>query len=130
MVGAEIRCRKRILSSGGVQVSAVGATSVTGADEDAAQGKAVAVVYFRGDQSSSADRCQQLIDMFKLTQSEARFAWSIAQGLSIAEAAEKHGYETMLLEKTLKKSSHLPLRRFLIGSTYLSFKDKALLVKP
>ena len=54
-------------------------------------GKAVAVVYFRGDQSSSADRCQQLIDMFKLTQSEARFAWSIAQGLSIAEAAEKHG---------------------------------------
>lgn len=57
----------------------------------AAGGKAVAVVYFRGDQSSSADRCQQLIDMFKLTQSEARFAWSIAQGLSIAEAAEKHG---------------------------------------
>jgi len=57
----------------------------------AAGGKAVAVVYFRGDQSSSADRCQQLIDMFKLTQSEARFAWSIAQGLSIADAAEKHG---------------------------------------
>ncbi len=54
-------------------------------------GKAVAVVYFRGDQSSSADRCQQLIDVFKLTQSEARFAWSIAQGISIADAAEKHG---------------------------------------
>ncbi len=54
-------------------------------------GNAVAVVYFRGDQSSSADRCQQLIDMFKLTQSEARFAWSIAQGISIADAAEKHG---------------------------------------
>lgn len=57
----------------------------------AAGGKAVAVVYFRGDQNSSADRCQQLIDMFKLTQSEARFAWSIAQGMSIADAAEKHG---------------------------------------
>ena len=54
-------------------------------------GGAVAVVYFRGDQSSSADRCQQLIDVFKLTQSEARFAWSIAQGISIADAAEKHG---------------------------------------
>ncbi|MGB3796635.1 MAG: helix-turn-helix transcriptional regulator [Alteraurantiacibacter sp.] len=54
-------------------------------------GKAVAVVYFRGDQSSSADRCQQLIDVFKLTQSEARFAWSIAQGISIADAATKHG---------------------------------------
>jgi len=57
----------------------------------AAGGKAVAVVYFRGDQNSSADRCQQLIDVFKLTQSEARFAWSIAQGVSIADAAEKHG---------------------------------------
>lgn len=56
-----------------------------------AGGKAVAVIYFRGEQSSSADRCQQLIDMFKLTQSEARFAWSIAQGVSIADAAEKHG---------------------------------------
>lgn len=54
-------------------------------------GKAVAVVYLRGDQSSSADRCQQLIDVFKLSQSEARFAWSIAQGISIADAAEKHG---------------------------------------
>ena len=56
-----------------------------------AGGKAVAVVYFRGDQSSSADRCQQLVDVFKLTQSEARFAWSLAQGISIADAAEKHG---------------------------------------
>jgi len=54
-------------------------------------GDAVAVVYFRGEQSSSADRCQQLVDVFNLTQSEARFAWSIAQGMSIAEAAEKHG---------------------------------------
>lgn len=57
----------------------------------AAGGKAVAVVYFRGDQNSSADRCQQLIDVFKLTQSEARFAWSIAQGMSIADAGVKHG---------------------------------------
>ncbi len=56
-----------------------------------AGGKAVAVVYFRGDQSSSVDRCQQLIDVFKLTQAEARFAWSMAQGISIADAAEKHG---------------------------------------
>lgn len=56
-----------------------------------AGGKAVAVIYFRGDQSSSADRCQQLVDVFKLTQSEARFAWSLAQGISIGDAAEKHG---------------------------------------
>jgi len=56
-----------------------------------AGGKAVAMVYFRGDQNSSADRCQQLVDVFKLTQSEARFAWSLAQGISIADAAERHG---------------------------------------
>lgn len=56
-----------------------------------AGGKAVAMVYFRGDQNSSADRCQQLVDVFKLTQSEARFAWSLAQGIAIADAAERHG---------------------------------------
>ncbi|KLI65174.1 helix-turn-helix transcriptional regulator [Aurantiacibacter marinus] len=52
---------------------------------------AVAVVYIRGDRSSSADRAEQLVDLFDLTPSEARLAWSMAQGLSIAEAAEEHG---------------------------------------
>lgn len=68
-----------------ILVSPVRVAALTGG------GEAVAVVYFRGEQSSSADRCQQLIDVFNLTQSEARFAWSIAQGMAIAEAAEKHG---------------------------------------
>jgi DNA-binding CsgD family transcriptional regulator len=53
--------------------------------------QAVAVVYLRGDQSSQADRCEQLADLFALTPSEARMAWSMAQGLSIAEAAQEHG---------------------------------------
>lgn len=53
--------------------------------------KAVAVVYLRGDRSSSADRHEQLVDLFDLTPAEARLAWSLAQGLSIAEAAAVHG---------------------------------------
>ena len=52
---------------------------------------AVAAVYIRGDRTSSADRHEQLSDLFDLTPSEARLAWSMAQGLSIAEAAEEHG---------------------------------------
>lgn len=52
---------------------------------------AVAVVYFRGDRSSRDTRAEQLVDLFDLTPSEARMAWSMAQGLSIAEAAAEHG---------------------------------------
>lgn len=53
--------------------------------------QAAAVVYLRGDRSSTADRCEQLSDLFQLTPSEARLAWSMAQGLSIAEAAAERG---------------------------------------
>lgn len=53
--------------------------------------RAVAVIYLRGDRSSSADRHEQLVDLFDLTPAEARLAWSLSQGLSIAEAAENHG---------------------------------------
>ncbi|ANU07204.1 helix-turn-helix transcriptional regulator [Paraurantiacibacter namhicola] len=54
-------------------------------------GKAVAALYIRGDRSSSADRHEQLADLFDLTAAEARIAWSLAQGLSIAETAKEHG---------------------------------------
>lgn len=53
--------------------------------------RAVAVLYFRGDRSSTADRCDQLCDVFDLTPSEARLAWSMTQGMSITEAAEACG---------------------------------------
>jgi DNA-binding CsgD family transcriptional regulator/PAS domain-containing protein len=53
--------------------------------------RAVAMLYLRGDRSSSADRHEQLADLFDLTPAEARLAWSLSQGLSIAEAAEQHG---------------------------------------
>ncbi len=51
----------------------------------------VAVAYVSGDRWSSADRCDQLVDLFDLLPSEARLAWAIAQGRSIAEAAEHLG---------------------------------------
>lgn len=56
----------------------------------AGEGKPVAMIYLRGDRTSSADRHEQLVDLFDLTPAEARLAWSLAQGLSIAEAAEAH----------------------------------------
>ncbi|MEZ5681657.1 MAG: helix-turn-helix transcriptional regulator [Erythrobacter sp.] len=60
-------------------------------DDVAGGGRAVAMVYLRGDRSSSADRHEQLVDLFDLTPAEARLAWSLSQGASIAEAAKLHG---------------------------------------
>lgn len=90
--------------------------------------KAVAVVYFRGEANSSADRCQQLVDVFKLTQSEARFAWSIAQGMAIAEAAEQHGltietarnYSKKIYSKTGAKGQVDFMRRVLTSVVALT----------
>lgn len=55
------------------------------------QSPAVAIVYISGDRLSQADRCDQLVDLFGLLPSEARLAWAIAQGQSIAEAADELG---------------------------------------
>jgi DNA-binding CsgD family transcriptional regulator len=49
---------------------------------------AVAIVHVNGDQWSEADRCGQLVELFGLLPSEARLAWAIAQGMTIAEAAD------------------------------------------
>lgn len=51
----------------------------------------VAIAYLSGDRFSQADRCDQLVDLFGLLPSEARLAWAIAQGMSIAEAADTLG---------------------------------------
>lgn len=48
---------------------------------------AAALIYLSGDRWSREDRCDQLTDLFGLLPSEARLAWAIAQGRSIAEAA-------------------------------------------
>lgn len=60
-------------------------------DSMIASTNAVAVAYVRGDQTSRSGRHDQLRQLFGLTQSEARLAWSVAQGLSIAEAAQANG---------------------------------------
>lgn len=60
-------------------------------DTLAGDSPAVAVVYLRGDRTSSADRHEQLVDLFALTPSEARLAWAMAQGQSIADAAAAQG---------------------------------------
>ncbi len=51
----------------------------------------VAAVYLKGDRSSSSDRHEQLAELFRLSPSEARLAWSMAQGMTIKEAAAEHG---------------------------------------
>lgn len=52
---------------------------------------ATAIVYLSGDRQSRSDRCEQLVELFGLLPSEARLAWAIAQGRSIARAAEELG---------------------------------------
>ena len=48
---------------------------------------AAAIVYVSGDRHSQRNRREQLVDLFGLLPSEARLAWELAQGRTIAEAA-------------------------------------------
>jgi len=50
-----------------------------------------AIAYIHADNWSSADRCEQLGDLFDLIPSEARLALALSRGMSIAEAAEELG---------------------------------------
>lgn len=49
------------------------------------------VAYVHADNWSSADRCEQLEQMFDLIPSEARLALALTRGMSIAEAAGELG---------------------------------------
>lgn len=51
----------------------------------------VAIAYLSGDRLSKTDRCEQLGELFGLLPSEARLAWAMVQGLSIADAAVELG---------------------------------------
>lgn len=51
----------------------------------------VAIAYVHGDNWSSADRCEQLAELFLLLPSEARLALALSRGMSIAEAAAELG---------------------------------------
>lgn len=50
-----------------------------------------AIAYVSGDRRSQADRHEQLVSLFGLLPSEARLAWQLAQGTSIADAAAMVG---------------------------------------
>ncbi len=49
------------------------------------------VAYVHADDWSSADRCEQLGELFDLIPSEARLALALSRGMSIAEAADELG---------------------------------------
>lgn len=49
------------------------------------------IAYLHGDIRSNADRCEQLVDLFGLTRSEARFALKLSQGRTIAETGRELG---------------------------------------
>ena len=63
----------------------------------------VAIVYVSGDRRSSADRREQLVELFGLLPSEARLAWVLAQGVSIADAAEAVGISVETARNYSKK---------------------------
>ncbi|KPH66768.1 MULTISPECIES: helix-turn-helix transcriptional regulator [unclassified Novosphingobium] len=86
-------------------------------------GKPVIVAYVHGDSWGTADRCEQLMDLFRLTRSEARLALEICRGRSIAEAACQldlqvetvRGYSKRIFAKTGARGQ-TDLVRILMGS--------------
>jgi len=49
------------------------------------------IAYVHGDSTPTADRCEQLAQLFNLLPSEARLALALGRGMSLAEAAEDLG---------------------------------------
>lgn len=52
-----------------------------------AHSRAVAIAYIHGDSWHAEDRCEQLIQLFGLSNAEARLALALSRGMSIVEAA-------------------------------------------
>lgn len=61
------------------------------------------VAYVHGDSALSADRCEQLVQLFDLLPSEARLALALSRGMSITEAAEELGL-TVQTARTYSKN--------------------------
>ena len=61
------------------------------------------VAYVHGDNSLSADRCEQLAQLFDLLPSEARLALALSRGMNITEAAEELGL-TVQTARTYSKN--------------------------
>lgn len=56
-----------------------------------AQRAPAAVAYVHGDSWRSADRCEQIAELFSLSSSEARIALALSRGLTISETAAEYG---------------------------------------
>ena len=63
---------------------------------------AAVVAYVHGDSWQTSDRCDQLIELFRLSRGEARLALAISRGMTIAEAATKFGLKTESARKYTK----------------------------
>jgi DNA-binding CsgD family transcriptional regulator len=61
------------------------------------------IAYVHGDGWSSADRCEQIAELFQLLPSEARLALALSRGMSIAESAAELGI-TVETARTYSKS--------------------------
>lgn len=61
------------------------------------------IAYVHGDSVLSADRCEQLAQLFDLLPSESRLALALSRGMSIAEAAQELGL-TVETARTYTKS--------------------------
>ena len=64
--------------------------------------RAAVIAYVHGDSWQTSDRCDQLIELFRLSRGEARLALAISRGMSIAEAAAKFGLKIETARKYTK----------------------------
>ncbi|RVT93113.1 helix-turn-helix transcriptional regulator [Sphingomonas crocodyli] len=90
----------------------------------ASSARPVAIVYVHADSRSTANRSEQLTDLFGLLPSEARLALALSRGLSIADAANALGltvetarnYSKKIYAKTGARGQS-ELIRFILAST-------------
>jgi DNA-binding NarL/FixJ family response regulator len=66
------------------------------------------VVYVHGDSALSADRCEQLAQLFDLLPSESRLALALSRGMSITEAAGELGL-TVETARTYSKKIYIKM---------------------
>lgn len=67
-----------------------------------ASSRAAVVAYIHGDSWLGADRCDQLRQLFDLTNAEARLALELSQGLNLKEAASKFELQVGTVRKYSK----------------------------
>jgi DNA-binding CsgD family transcriptional regulator len=74
------------------------------------------IAYVHGESAPSADRCEQLMQLFELLPSEARLALALSRGMSIVEAARELG---LTVETTRTYSKNIYAKMGARGQTDL-----------